>query len=102
VEFGGFVVEELILEKDPPRKGDQGEAKGETNHVFPAEVAGGSGAGFTDGVPFLGIFFGGVFVHSDSGAGYFDAPTIRTAQTPFNHYFLFISFFFGAGSHKCE
>jgi hypothetical protein len=30
------------------------------------------------------------------------APTIRAARTAYNHYFLFISFFFWAGSHKCE
>jgi len=63
----GFVVGGLILEKEPPSKSDQGEAKGETNHVLPAEVASGDGAIFTDGVPFLGVFVGGVFVHSDSG-----------------------------------
>jgi hypothetical protein len=34
--------------------------------------------------------------------GYFDAPTIRTARNPLNRFFLFISFFFWAGSHKCE
>jgi hypothetical protein len=35
-------------------------------------------------------------------AGYFDAPTIRTARNPRNQYFLFVLFFFWAGSHKCE
>ena len=94
----GFVVGRgLILKKEPPRKSDQSEAKGETDHVLPAEVASGFGASFTDGVPFLRVFVGCVFVHGNLRAGYFDAPSLNAAQTPFNHYFLFVLFFFWAG-----